>query len=793
MFIKHPVSVLLCLYALFLMHDAQGQEASEKDSDQQKSINLEDNPIYQKILELNKMGDYFKERDLDDALHFYEQSVELSSTELRKPGFNKNEELFGETYVISIRKIAVLYHHWGNYQEAYDKYAFLTDWMKKNDDDSLIDGMYLHQAHLKYMMSDYHSSLDYYKQAEHYSRQLNDTELNARANQGIGSMYYLLGDLSSSMDYLQRSYKLADSLNYENLRINSLFTMGNINLDLGNFEEAEKNYLDCIDFYMKNDELINLSNAYLSLGSLYYAMEDYERAEKEYIHSMETASKLGDNNMVASALGNLGMVAQEMGDPEKAESYYLKALEIAREKKDRQSEMYILRNIARLRFSAGEHEKAMEYAFQSLDISHDIDHLEGQIWNYKLLADIHEGTGNMSRALIFYKNFKVLNDSLMDQERLAAVSEMRVAFDTENKEKQIEIQELQIDQKQTEIHRKNLILRFFSVIFALVIVLGLIFFYFSRVKRKNRRELFRQEGVINDLQYKISGQAKQIELQNTKVQELEKTLSALEQNLESGMVLLNNMQKYLESTRDDFSSLFKNNGFWFEWKENTDNNTLIYTKSKDDDIYLCLVQHGCTGITGQIINAMVLQQLKTYFGMDHFPPSENILSEIRSSLLKPNQHQDLPNPEKWNAMILKIERGSDKIAFTTNCVALNLAISRPSKTAFDQNQKTEYHELQTINLDQHRDQNTRDNAVQFETTELTLKSKDRLFMILACDINENQNQQNCLLHKEIVRLIDENQIVNFARQKSLLEEGLKEFDAHQHAINNPVMVIGIQI
>lgn len=790
MYLKQFISILICLFPLTFIVESQGQNTSDNEVIKE-GLSDSDLKTTNKILELIEMGNYFKDRDLEDALHFYEQVVEISSRELRKSGANPKESVYGTSYIRSIRKIGELYHHWGEYEEAYKKYELLVDWLKNNDDQAFLDELYLHLANLKYHMTDYNSSLENYKLAEEFSRSTNNTDLIARSLQGIGSIYYLLGDYTSSMKYLQRAYKLADSLNYENIRINSIFTMGNLNVDMGNYADAEENYLECIEFYKDNDELTNLSNAYLSLGSLYYETGDYERAEREYLNSKETASQLRDNNLVSSALGNLGMVALEMGNPDKAENYYQQALEIARDRKDRESEMYILRNIARLRFTSGELERAQKFAFQSLDISHDIDHLQGQIWNNKLLADIHEETGNVSLALTYFKNFKFLSDSLMNQETKSTVSEMKIAFDTDNKEKQIKIQELQIDQKQTEIDRKNLILRFFSVIFALLIVLGLIFFYFARIRRKNRRELYRQEGLINDLQYKISGQAKQIEQRNTKINEMERSISVLEQNTNSGLALLQNAQKQLIANGEDFISLFKNNGYWFEWSNTSDNNTVSYARKKGGAVYLCLLQHTFEGVAAQIVNTMMLMQLDKYFEMDPVPSLQSVSSQIRKSLAHWNLSQEPTSDQKSDVMILKIQE--EKIVFTADHVPLHIAISRPSKTAFDQNQVMEYHELQSVKKDISKNGIEKEKENHVEITELTLKSKDRIFLILACDTKEGQNKGDCLLHKEIVRLIDENQIMNFKRQRSLLEEGIKEFEIHQHPIKNHVMVVGVQI
>ncbi len=792
MYLKHSIFILICLFLLTFLSKTQGQNTVDNNGNTPEELSESGTKTTGEILELIEMGDYFKDRDLEDALHFYEQAVEISSKELRKPGTNPKESMYGTSYIRSIRKIGELYHHWGEYKEAYKKYELLVDWLKNNDDQTFLDELYLHLANLKYHMADYNSSLENYKLAEEFSRSTNNTDLIARSLQGIGSIYYLLGDYTSSMKYLQRAYKLADSLNYENIRINSLFTMGNLNVDLENYADAEENYLTCIEFYKENDELVNLANAYLSLGSLYYETGDYERAEKEYLNSKETAAQLRDNNLVASALGNLGMVAFEMGKPDTAENYYRQALEIARNRNDKESEMYILRNIASLRFKSGKLEKAKTIAFQSLDISHEIDHLNGQIWNYKLLADIYEKTGNASRALIYFKNFKLLSDSLMNQETHATVSEMNIAFDTENKEKQIRIQELQIEQKQAEIDRKNLILRFFSVIFALVILLGLIFFYFARIRRKNQRELYRQEGLINDLQYKISGQANQIEQQNSKINELEATISDLEQNVESRMLLLQNAQKHMIDNGENFNSLFKNNGYCFEWNKNPDNDTLFFLRRKGRDIYLCLLHNTFEDVfVAQIINTMVLMQLEKYFEMATIPPLQGILAQIRKSVTEWNPTSKSVSDQKLDTLIMKIQE--EKIVFPARHIPLHIAISRPSKIAFDQNHIVEYHELQSVKKGFSNHKNEKEKEDQFETTELTLKSKDRIFLILACKNKEGQNQSDCLLYKEIVRLIDENQIVELKRQKMLLEEGIKEFEVHQHPINNHVTVIGMQI
>ncbi|MEM6963861.1 MAG: ATP-binding protein [Bacteroidota bacterium] len=97
----------------------------------------------------------------------------------------------------------------------------------------------------------------------------------------------------------------------------------------------------------------------------------------------------------------------------------------------------------------------------------------------KRLAQLTEQRGNYQKALQYYKSYALVRDSLSYEQQNQRLDELRAAFETEQKE--IEIQQLKSQEAQRTQERNYLI--------GGIIMLGLLGWYIFSLLRKNNRQL----------------------------------------------------------------------------------------------------------------------------------------------------------------------------------------------------------------------------------------------------------------------------------------------------------------
>jgi len=146
---------------------------------------------------------------------------------------------------------------------------------------------------------------------------------------------------------------------------NTCFLQGGIFWYMGNYQEAEKWYLDAKSIFEKVglQEHKNYSNLIKHLAILYDNLGNYKKAESFFLESLRMKEKIfGKNNPdYAGSLVNLSIIYQSMGDYERAEFFLLEAKNIFEiHLKDQKHQYYMasLLTLGSLYHDLGKYEKA---------------------------------------------------------------------------------------------------------------------------------------------------------------------------------------------------------------------------------------------------------------------------------------------------------------------------------------------------------------------------------------------------------------------------------------------------
>ncbi|OYT35139.1 hypothetical protein B6U96_11145 [Archaeoglobales archaeon ex4484_92] len=137
----------------------------------------------------------------------------------------------------------------------------------------------------------------------------------------------------------------------ENEKGKVLGTLGNIHFQLKNFDEAEKYYLDALQFYinLSNEDLANIrfvSACLHNLGNLYQARKKYDEAIKSYSDALKTLEYSNDHQLRLSTLIALGTLHAKIGNLHECEENLREALEIAERIGDEDKFITVLNNLA---------------------------------------------------------------------------------------------------------------------------------------------------------------------------------------------------------------------------------------------------------------------------------------------------------------------------------------------------------------------------------------------------------------------------------------------------------------
>ncbi|MCG8580859.1 MAG: tetratricopeptide repeat protein [Bacteroidales bacterium] len=294
------------------------------------------------------------------------------------------------------------------------------------------------------------------------------------------SDYYWADDLRLAYQYSDQALKLAKDLNDQRLIAVSYQKVGDALLFRGDNSNALKNYLLSLEIIETMGDEDALFSIYHNMGVLFDRLKDYDQALTYYQKALYVFNSAADKDVnsmrqVHTLYNNIANIYNAKGDNNTAEEYYLKALKLAIEKHDFQTLGVIYNNLGKVAIEAENWDKAYGYLIKSLESRQQINDLNGMAKSYnnltnyyvqinqydsafeatqkalslanqagamltrltalEHLSNLYEEKGQQQAALETYKQFKALNDSLVNESSIRKQTELQVKYEYEKEEK----------------------------------------------------------------------------------------------------------------------------------------------------------------------------------------------------------------------------------------------------------------------------------------------------------------------------------------------------------------------
>lgn len=185
----------------------------------------------------------------------------------------------------------------------------------------------------------------------------------------------------------ERFYLICLNWSGDNLYFKSEFlnVLGNINLDLHNYDKAEKYYLKALELktqlFSENPDAYRapLSSTQHNLGNLYSDIHAFDKSEDYYHKALENCTQLYSQNpevyreQLASTQHSLGGLYDDIDDYANAGKYYLLAVEnyvqlVAKDPDSYRNGLALTQNsLGGIYYKNSEYEKSLDYTIQALE------------------------------------------------------------------------------------------------------------------------------------------------------------------------------------------------------------------------------------------------------------------------------------------------------------------------------------------------------------------------------------------------------------------------------------------
>ena len=412
--------------------------------------------------------------------------------------FNESIRLFNELGIYgrqasAYNNIGIIYKNQGLYQQALNSYEnsrqlYKVSGLQKEEASTLsnIGLLYQHSGN-------YEKAIDYYIQSLAIRESSQDSSGMAITYGNLGNLYRDQKDLDKSVNFYEKARTIFESQNNKRMVAIVLNNLGLVYRDSENNSEALKNYQAAYDIFKEINFKNGMASALGNMARIHAQNKDYVQALRNNQEALDIFLKIGRTASVAGRyidIGNLYMLIRQY---DSAQFNLEKGLEQAIAIKNKRREME----------------------------------------SYEELAKLNEVLGRPQNSLGYYKRFNALKDSVFNREKTQQIAEIQTKYETDKKQKDIEILTQQGVINEKTIKQKEFQNR--VMLAAMLLFLAFAFYYYRiyTQKKKTNQLLFESSEEVNSKQQQIITINRNLQKSQLELNKANKELQNLNSSLEN--------------------------------------------------------------------------------------------------------------------------------------------------------------------------------------------------------------------------------------------------------------------
>ena len=358
----------------------------------------------------------------------------------------------------ALHKLGIVYR----FQGLYDQAIAMGDsalQMTAGKWPALEASIYSNQGVCYRYKSEYEKALESFQKSIDLHRQSGTSEDLATVLNSVGVMFMYLEDYPKALEYYQQALTIQSDA--ENLKevANILNNFAIIYANQGILDSSLHYFEKSLDIERQLGNQKGISESINNIGAVYFYMGDYEQAINAFRESYRMDSLLGNVQGMVVATNNIAEMLNANGQPERARTL--------------------------LEANIGEARR--------IDSKYDVEVA------YQNLAESFSLQGNYQKAFETYQLYAALHDTVMGEQQQNAIAEMETRFQTKEKEDQILIQNLQLEEQEATIEaRQNLIFGLGAAIIFILVSAG-----FGYSTYRARREAAFQRALAREQEKRI--------------------------------------------------------------------------------------------------------------------------------------------------------------------------------------------------------------------------------------------------------------------------------------------------
>ena len=473
-----------------------------------------------KVNLLNTLSFYYSSFDIKKSQEKAQEANSLSKTLSYKKGEAKSYIRFSNNH----RKKSEL-------EEAEDNALKALKLYEEINNQDGINASYISLGTVAQYKNDSDSALAYYNKVLNYSSQNGDLKKQALMLNNIGTISYSKGNFDDAITFFKQSYALREQLGEKKKGLDALNNIGIICLNQGKYTEAINYFSQCQSIYREDNKKSGIASSSYNMSAVYYELKQYDKTLRYLEESLKLYKELENRRQIASCLINIGAVYADlkefpkaldvmtqslsiskeindktelsagnfqlgdlrllMGQPKMALKNYKTCLELSLSTEHKIMTCHAHIGLARSYVALKNYSKALFHAQEGKKIAEDLELLPQQKMASEVLATVYEKTNSYKKAFESHQLFKILNDSLFNNENIKKITQLEYEYKYKKALDSASIRELKLTKtvtatnKNLEKSKQNYLWAIIGFLLVFILLGGIIFYLkFTNIKSK---------------------------------------------------------------------------------------------------------------------------------------------------------------------------------------------------------------------------------------------------------------------------------------------------------------------
>ncbi len=391
-------------------------------------------------------------------------------------------------------------------------------------------------------------AIPYFEEGLALSQKRKDSLAMADYRINLGVTWYQLGVYDKSLQNYLSAYHIYEALNDREKLSKVLNNIGIMYLE-------EKNYDRAIDIYQKSigikEELgdsSGLAATYQNLGSAHDAKKDEEKAISHLKKALQIYELLDRPRDAAGCRVSLGKAYFDFGKTAEAKSVLLPAIRFYETQADPEYTPTAWGLMGKMALQEAHYANAETFFKKGFALAESYGRRETMLSLLEELAETQQKLNKPAEALASFKMAYALRDSMTEERRLSLIKEMQTRFDVVQKDKDLQISQIELRQRTRQ--KNNLLL-----LALLLGVLSISIFIGLRGRMRANKKIAAQESALQQQEIRRLEQENKLTALSSMLEGQEKERSRIANDLHDGLggllaSLKSHVGRLLESGQD---------------------------------------------------------------------------------------------------------------------------------------------------------------------------------------------------------------------------------------------------